>query len=118
MTRNREALERLLLRGFPVIPCLLVAALLLTNSPSPAQESEATLTNGAQVLSLSAERASLGVKVTVTGVVTAAEPNWGGRFFVQDGTGGVFVEYINIDQPTPGDLVEVSGISHPGAFAP
>ena len=52
------------------------------------------------------------------GVVTSAEPSWGGRFFVQDSTGGVFVENISDHQPQPGDVVQVSGVSHPGAFAP
>ena len=58
-------------------------------------------------------------------MVTAAQPDaeWSGRFFIQDATAGVFVENIstnkiNPNQPKPGDLVEVTGISHPGGFAP
>jgi signal transduction histidine kinase len=56
--------------------------------------------------------------VMVIGVVTAAEPTWEGKFFVQDATGGVFVDHRTGDQPKVGDLVRVTGISHPGAFAP
>jgi signal transduction histidine kinase len=106
------------------LQCLRVLLLLplfgcpLAGQIASGQESGVLLTNGAQVLSLSAERAALGVRVFVTGVVTAAEPTWGGRFFVQDSTGGVFVENLSDHQPKPGDWVEVAGVSHPGAFAP
>ncbi|HEX3797771.1 MAG TPA: histidine kinase [Verrucomicrobiae bacterium] len=90
-----------------------------TTFATPANISTDTvLTNGSQVLSLSADDAQKGVSVYVTGVVTSAEPSWGGRFFVQDSTGGVFVENISEHQPQPGDVVQVSGVSHPGAFAP
>jgi signal transduction histidine kinase len=41
-----------------------------------------------------------------------------GRFFVQDATGGVFVDNINGRRMEPGALVEVTGITHPGAYAP
>lgn len=76
------------------------------------------LTNAAQVLSLSAAQAARGIKISVKGVVTAAEPDWGGRFFVQDSSGGVFVENISNVQPSPGDVVVVSGVSYPGGYAP
>src|SRR5690606_31479083 len=36
----------------------------------------------------------------------------------QDDTGGIFVENLATAAPQPGNLVEVSGVSHPGAFAP
>jgi hypothetical protein len=77
------------------------------------------LTNAAQILALPTDHAS-GVKVSIRGVVTAAEPGaiWYGRFFVQDSTAGVFVENIGTNQPKPGDLVEIQGISHPGGYAP
>ncbi len=76
------------------------------------------LTNAADVLSLPADRATTGIPVFVRGVVTTAEPHWDGRFFVQDDTGGVFVENIGKLQPAPGDLVEVYGVTQPGAYAP
>ena len=76
------------------------------------------LTNASQVLSLPAEEAIQGKNIRVTGIVTAAEENWKGQFFVQDSTAGVFVENLDLSHPQPGDLVEVAGISHPGAFAP
>jgi signal transduction histidine kinase len=54
----------------------------------------------------------------VRGVVTAAEPNWDGRFFVADASGGVFVDNVGHPKPALGDLVEVTGVSHPGGYAP
>ncbi len=77
-----------------------------------------TLTNASAVLSLSTEEALSNIPVLVTGVVTAAETNWNGRFFVQDSSGGVFVDNRINPQPVAGDLVEVSGVSHPGGYAP
>ncbi len=93
-------------------------AFAIANQQGPAQETTEVLTNAADVLALSADRALSGVRVSVKGVVTAAEKYWDGRFFVHDASGGVFVDNISSNQPSLGDVVEVSGISHPGAFAP
>src|SRR5436309_3120427 len=38
--------------------------------------------------------------------------------FIQDETSGVFVENLSTNRPDVGDVVEISGVSHPGAFAP
>jgi signal transduction histidine kinase len=85
--------------------------------PRPVRAAD-TLTNAFEVLALSAQDAASGIPVAVKGVVTAAEPDWGGRFFIQDASGGVFVENISSQQPLPGDWVEVTGSSHPGGYAP
>ncbi len=84
-----------------------------------AQTTDDTLTNASEILALPANLA-YGHKVLIRGVVTAAQPDaeWSGRFFVQDATAGVFVENIGTNQPKPGDLVEISGVSHPGGYAP
>src|SRR5262245_36640671 len=76
------------------------------------------LTRAADVLALPAERALQGFPVHLQGVVTVAEKYWKGRFFVNDESGGVFVDNVSTNQPRVGDLVDVRGISHPGAFAP
>ncbi len=76
------------------------------------------LTNAADVLALPAEKAATGIRVAVTGVVTTAEPNWNGQFFVQDATGGIFVSNLDGREPAVGDVVEVSGITDSGHFAP
>lgn len=76
------------------------------------------LTTAVQVLSLTTAQAAEQIPVCVTGVVTAAQSNWGGRFFVQDSTGGVFVNDANLPQPVVGDVVEARGLTSPGGFAP
>lgn len=78
------------------------------------------LTNAADVLALPDVRAAQALPVSVRGVVTAAQPDseWQGRFFVQDATAGVFVDYVGTNQLVPGDLVAVSGFTHPGGYAP
>jgi signal transduction histidine kinase len=83
-----------------------------------AQPTNAVLTNAADVLALPAKEAASSIPVLIQGVVTAAAPDWAGRFFVQDATGGVFVDNAGGQQPNPGDLVEVTGITHPGGYAP
>lgn len=76
------------------------------------------LTNAADVLALPDDKASLGIPVFIKGVVTTAETNWNGRFFVQDSSGGVFVENKELSQPLVGDIVEISGITRAGGYAP
>lgn len=83
-----------------------------------ADDTPVVLTNAIDVLSLTPEQAAKRIPVLVRGVVTAAEPTWQGQFFVQDGTGGVFVVNRSDSHPEPGDLVEVKGFSQRGAFAP
>lgn len=97
---------------------VVICALLTQDQCPAAQLPEASLTNASDILSLSTEQASLGISVCVNGVVTAAQPEWNGQFYVQDGTGGIFVNNLRRNHPEPGDRVEVSGISAPGPFAP
>ena len=84
----------------------------------PCQAKGEALTNAAQVLSLSAEQARQRIPVNVKGTVTAAEPGWNNKFFLQDETSGVFVGNSPDGRPQPGDIVEVTGVSYPGAYAP
>ncbi|HVU31968.1 MAG TPA: histidine kinase [Opitutaceae bacterium] len=99
---------RLLLGATALLPCAAPAA-----DPVPVP-----LTTAASVLKLTGEDAGRRLPIAVTGVVTAAEPDWNGQFFVQDATGGVFVENFQRPAPVPGDVVAIEGVSHPGAFAP
>jgi signal transduction histidine kinase len=94
---------------------LAMAALLV---PSRGNSAEEVLTNASDILALTPDRASQSIKVSITGVVTAAEPNWGGRYFVQDASGGVFVNNVAGKAPVPGDLVAVTGVSMAGGYAP
>ena len=58
------------------------------------------------------------LRVSVRGVVTAADPVLKGRFFLQDSTAGVFVDNIYGPHVEPGDLIQVTGITYAGAYAP
>ena len=94
------------------LACLGIAAFL------PRLGNAETLTNAAQVLALTVDRAAQHLPVRVSGIVTLAEPGWEGRFFLQDDSGGVFVELISTNHPEQGDVVAVSGVSSPGGYAP
>jgi len=76
------------------------------------------LTSGAAILSLTADQAARNIPVLITGVVTLAEGDWGGRFFVQDSTSGVFVNSTKEPPPRPGDVVQISGVTDPGNYSP
>ena len=95
-----------------------IIVLLLCAQLSAAQPADTLLTRAIEVLSLPEDQASSGINVSIRGVVTAAQSDWGGRFFIQDSTAGIFVEHIGEQQPRPGDVVQVTGVSHPGGFAP
>lgn len=109
---------RLQIVGMRIRLTLLIAVLVMAARSGFAAETAAPLTEAASVLALSAEQAGQRLPVRVTGVVTAAEPDWNGQFFVQDETGGIFVENLHRAAPEPGERVTVEGVSHPGAFAP
>lgn len=99
-------------------PAFSLGCLLLASTVSSVPAQTYPLTNAADVLALPAEQALKFIPIVVRGVVTAGEPTWGGRFFVQDTTSGVFVENLSTNRPEIGDFIEVRGVSHPGAFAP
>ena len=83
-----------------------------------AQPTAALLTNAADIISLPAEKAALYLRVSVTGVVTASDPVLNGRFFLQDASGGVFVDNVRGRHLEAGTRVQVTGITYPGAYAP
>lgn len=76
------------------------------------------LTNAASVMALTYQQATQRISISITGVVTLAEPAWDGPFFVQDLTGGVWVNNNKNRPPALGDLVQVTGVSGAGGFAP
>lgn len=75
------------------------------------------LTSAAEVRALSSAVAEQKLPATLRGVVTAAEPDWQGKFVIQDASAGIFVQNVG-EQPKIGDLIEVSGTTGPGWFAP
>lgn len=93
--------------------------LLLQTILMRAQEAErATLTSALEVISLTESEAAKSIPVSLTGVVTASNPHWEGRFFVQDETSGIFVVSAILPRPLPGDQITLKGVSKPGGFAP
>lgn len=111
VNNNRKTARLPQCAGLPPAPALRLfffTLLILVSPVGPAQESGGLLTNAMDVISLPAEQASRPLKVSLTGVVTAADPVLKGRFFVQDSTGGVLV-----DNP-----IDVSIISKPGWVTP
>lgn len=69
------------------------------------------------MLTLPPAAAEKNLPVILRGIVTAAEPDWDGKFMVQDDSGGIFVTTTG-RQPAVGDLIELRGTTSPGAFAP
>lgn len=87
---------------------------------APARKGPTTLTTAAQVRSLTTEQAAASLPVHLRGVVTYFDDNLFSRF-VQDATAGIYVSLeraTNIAAMTPGNLVEVDGVSSPGEYAP
>jgi signal transduction histidine kinase len=99
---------------------VLVIAFALANARAGtvSQQTSQTLTNASAILALSGEQAAQAMRVSIHGIVTATEPDWGGRFFMQDSSGGVFVENISSNQPWPGDVLTLTGVTFPGGYAP
>ena len=77
-----------------------------------------TLTRVRDIRQLTEDEASRHHPVRIVGVVTYFDPAWA-MLFIQDDTSGIFVDVHRQDlQVRTGDLVEVSGASAPGNFAP
>ena len=85
----------------------------------PNHVSKSRLTSVKQVRDLSPEEAARAYPVHLAAaVVTFFEPTWQ-LLFVQDISGGVFVEIQDEHQKfEPGDVVSIQGITSPAGFAP
>lgn len=84
------------------------------NPPNP----PLPLTHAAQVRQLSPDEAAHALPVKIRGVVTADFP--APDLFIQDSTAGIYVEgsHSTAFPHHLGDLVEITGITGPGKFAP
>src|SRR5262245_30944319 len=105
-------------RSVAALLAIYAATSLATGSFAAAPPANEIFTNAADILALAPDHAAQKIAVSITGVVTVAEPNWRGRYFVQDASGGVFINNTNSKPPSPGDLVEVTGETMPGGYAP
>ncbi len=72
----------------------------------------------AELKHLSVAAASAQRRVSVRAVVTYVDRAWG-VLFVQDETAAAYVDFHNVDiHLQPGDLVDISGVSGAGGYAP
>jgi len=116
-------------RTLTIIGCANVIAVLasvcpaaVVNGPLRAPTHLPLLTTTRQIHTLTYRQAALGYPVRVRGVVTIYDPNQEGIgvLFLSDRTGGIFVD-VGLDRALPvhsGSLIEVSGVTDPGGFAP
>ncbi|HEU5080483.1 MAG TPA: histidine kinase [Opitutaceae bacterium] len=82
--------------------------------PAPVSD---VITSAAQALALTSVEARAHHPIRLRGVVTVAEKDWAGQFFVQDASAGIFVVRSG-PEPEVGDILEVTGVSDTGGFAP
>ena len=101
-------------------PRLVLALALLAVSVSSVRAGSLppVLTSAQQILALSEVESGENRAVRLIGTVTVCDEFWGGEFFLQDDTGGIFVDIKSATHPIPGDVLEVTGVSEPGSFAP
>jgi signal transduction histidine kinase/CheY-like chemotaxis protein len=89
------------------------------NSQSPAADRDRIITSVAEVHALSPEEAAAAIAVHVQATVTYINPA-SSTFFVQDETGPAYVSAARIHEfkVQAGDLVDLTGVTAPGQFAP
>jgi signal transduction histidine kinase/ActR/RegA family two-component response regulator len=87
--------------------------------PSRPAGADRIIDSVAEVHALSPEEASRGIPVHVRATVTYLDTG-STVFFVQDGTGATYVSSPNTSRMTvqAGDLVDLTGVTSPGQFAP
>lgn len=99
-----------------------VVCWILAGLPAAAAGAESALGSLAKIHALSREVAALGQPVKSRGIVTFVHPDPLGDFVIEDEAAGVFVNfpqsYRQGPLPAPGALVEVTGITGAGGYAP
>jgi PAS domain S-box-containing protein len=119
--QNRaHTLAALRLLRFVVSTILFVDATPFSHSAETANTNR-VLRTVAEVRKLTREQALQKLPVRLNGVITYWGPRW--HCFLADETGGIFLnvklpEQREANEPTFGDVVEVTGITGPGDFAP
>jgi len=89
--------------------------------PTLRGEEPQSITPG-EVHSIPREKAALALPVTVRGVVTYSYPEHIGSFVIEDESGGLYIDATepleNGTRPAAGNMVEVSGVTGEGGYAP
>ncbi len=111
----------------PRLLSICLALVLASSTPiafgrGPAAESPRVLTSVAEIRQLSYEEAAKGLPVKVRGVIMYRDP-WQFMNFLHDGSNGIYIEPVRmapneVDTLHAGMLVEVTGRTMPGGFAP
>ena len=98
------------------ILCVLAASAGLAAGQNPPATEMLT---AAQVRSLTPQQAAQGLPVNLKGVVTYCDEGLDSRF-IQDDTAGIYFFNLRSNMPalTPGQIVQIQGITSPGAYAP
>lgn len=106
-----------LVKQSAVIAILFLAA----SSPTMRGEEPRAMTPG-EVHSMPREEAALARPVKVRGVVTFAYPEHLGSFVIEDASGGLYIDatqpHEKTSRPVPGTMVEVTGVTGEGGYAP
>lgn len=106
------------LRSAIAIALLGAPNLFPANAPSAPAQHLNILTSCASVRSLNVQEARRGYPVHLVGVVTYFEP-YTPDLFLQDQSGGIWINWHSgLVQPSPGDLVDLTGITTQVDFAP
>ncbi len=113
---------KVILRGTTRRRLCLLAVVVLGNTwlslTVPAQSGGEELTTAAAVRGLTVEQAQQQRRVHLRGVVTFFDENLYSRF-IQDETAGIYLQHsTNTPQLVPGQIVEITGTSSPGEYAP
>lgn len=114
ITSSRKAVAPSVFLLFLGVFCFLMARAVVAAEST----SEGELRTAAQVRSLTPEQAAQRLRVKLRGVVTFYDENLYSRF-IQDDTEGIYLAYVtNMPALTPGQIVEVEGVTSPGEYAP
>ncbi|QTN32973.1 sensor histidine kinase [Akkermansiaceae bacterium] len=100
---------------------IFAALFLMALSPAVRGEEPRPMTPG-EIHSMPRDEAALARPVKVRGVVTYAYPEQIGDFVIEDESGGLYIQAAEprgkSSRPVPGTLVEVTGMTGEGGYAP
>lgn len=102
---------------FSFSQCLGLATVVSALSGTGALAETTILTNAIQIRALSPERAALHLPARLRGIFMGQTGSLDQGFVIFDSTEGIYVEGA-ISNITRGDIVEVTGMTDPGGFAP
>jgi len=104
-------------RSLAPLASIFLAALGFTGAIQGAPANSKTIDRISRIRLLPPAEAARGFPVRVRGVVTYSDPALP-DLFVQDATGGIFIDYPKHPELRRGQIIEVTGITGPGEFAP